>query len=129
MSALELVLHRMKALFDQSQDINDATVSVLYHDHCVSCCNRSDSSGNQQVQQIEKTMKDKHNITIPFPQPGPPSDAQYKFAYKKPAGMHLVGSYALKSISRARKPFNVDVAVEMPSVSIDSLRTCCSPKS
>ncbi|KAH8549941.1 Nrap protein [Umbelopsis sp. PMI_123] len=92
MTALELVLHRMKALFDQSQDINDAT-----------------------VQQVEKTMKEKHNITIPFPQPGPPSDAQYKFAYKKPAGIHLVGSYALKSISRTRKPFNVDVAIEMPS--------------
>jgi hypothetical protein len=28
MTALELVLHRMKALFDQSQDINDATVSL-----------------------------------------------------------------------------------------------------
>jgi U3 small nucleolar RNA-associated protein 22 len=66
-------------------------------------------------------MKEKHNITIPFPQPGPPSDAQYKFAYKKPSGMHLVGSYALKSISRARKPFNVDVAVEMPSVSIANI--------
>jgi len=92
MSALEMVLHRMKVLFDESQDLKDAN-----------------------VQEIEKAMKSKHNISIPFPQPGPPSDAQYKFAYKKPAAMHLVGSYALKAISRSRQPFNVDVAVEMPS--------------
>lgn len=62
-------------------------------------------------------MSSKHNIKIPFPQPGPPSDAQYKFAYKKPTAMHLIGSYALKAVSRSRQQFNVDVAVEMPSVS------------
>jgi U3 small nucleolar RNA-associated protein 22 len=62
-------------------------------------------------------MKDKHKIAIPFPAPGPPADAQYKFAYKKPVAMHLVGSYPLKAITRARQSFNVDVAVEMPAVS------------
>lgn len=64
-------------------------------------------------------MSSKHNIKIPFPQPGPPSDAQYKFAYKKPTAMHLIGSYALKAVSRSRQQFNVDVAVEMPSVSVN----------
>lgn len=29
MTALELVLHRMKALFDQSADVTEATVSVF----------------------------------------------------------------------------------------------------
>ncbi|CAM0141445.1 unnamed protein product [Umbelopsis sp. WA50703] len=92
MKSLELVLHRLKAIFDQSSDLKDTT-----------------------AQDVKKSMKDKHKIAIPFPAPGPPADAQYKFAYKKPVAMHLVGSYPLKAITRARQSFNVDVAVEMPA--------------
>ncbi|KAI8056751.1 Nrap protein [Syncephalis plumigaleata] len=57
---------------------------------------------------------DRDHVKIPFPEPKPNDSIQYTFAWKRPAAIHLVGSYAIKAIAKNRHGFNVDIAVEMP---------------
>lgn len=56
----------------------------------------------------------KKSVVIPFPSPAPASDIQYTFGYTAPSAMHLVGSFPLKTVSKSRDGWSVDVAVEMP---------------
>lgn len=56
----------------------------------------------------------KKSVVIPFPSPEPSSDIQYTFGYSAPSAMHLVGSFPLKTVSKSRDGWSVDVAVEMP---------------
>ncbi|KAI9228167.1 MAG: Nrap protein-domain-containing protein [Piptocephalis tieghemiana] len=56
-------------------------------------------------------------VSIPFPAPGPPEDAQYRFAFAPPTAVRIIGSYALGHAVRsssAEESFAVDVAIEMP---------------
>ncbi|KAI9319103.1 Nrap protein [Dichotomocladium elegans] len=62
-----------------------------------------------------KTMAKRHKITVPMLHASPPQDAKYKFQFQKPSSINVVGGYALKTVTKSKKPFNVDVAVEMPS--------------
>ncbi|CAG8685921.1 14070_t:CDS:2, partial [Ambispora leptoticha] len=72
-----------------------------------------DQPGSNIVQ-IKQRLKKKHKIVIPFPEPIPSDDVQYKFAFKKPISIHLIGSYPLKILTRGPKGFNVDIVVMMP---------------
>ncbi|CAK4033598.1 Hypothetical predicted protein [Lecanosticta acicola] len=56
----------------------------------------------------------KQKIAVPFPDPRPPKDAKYKFAYAKPANINVVGSFALKTSTRSREILEVDMMVTMP---------------
>ncbi|KAI9488082.1 Nrap protein [Zychaea mexicana] len=60
-------------------------------------------------------MGKKQKVTAPILQAPPFKDALYKFKFEKPASVKVVGSYALKTVTKLKRPFNVDVAVEMPS--------------
>lgn len=60
-------------------------------------------------------MLKKNKIVTPFPDPQPAEDALHSFAFEKPTSMHIVGGYGLKTVAKTKTPFNVDVAVEMPS--------------
>lgn len=53
-------------------------------------------------------------IAVPFPNPRPAADAQYKFAYSKPANINVVGSFALKTSSRSQEHLEIDMVVLMP---------------
>ncbi|KAI8376051.1 Nrap protein [Radiomyces spectabilis] len=90
--ALEKALHHLKAIFDK---IPSSQETLLHN--------------------FKSEMEKKHNIITPFPHPQPPTDANYKFKFEKPAGVHVVGSYALKSVAKTKGPFTVDLAVEMPA--------------
>ncbi|KXT00773.1 hypothetical protein AC578_2944 [Pseudocercospora eumusae] len=57
----------------------------------------------------------KEKVAIPFPEPRPPKDAKYKFAYAKPSIINVVGSFALKTSLRSRDRVEVDMIVVMPS--------------
>ncbi|KAG0236782.1 hypothetical protein BGW42_002650 [Actinomortierella wolfii] len=89
-SHLEAALRQLKEIFDGLPDQNEKTLSEI------------------------KAFMKKKSIKIPFPSPQPPSDIQYKFAFKAPTAMHLVGSFPLKTIAKTKDIWNVDVAVEMP---------------
>ncbi|KAI9277234.1 Nrap protein [Phascolomyces articulosus] len=62
-----------------------------------------------------KKLGKKNKVVAPILQSPPPQDALYKFKFEKPVSVKVVGSYALKTITKLKRPFNVDVAVEMPS--------------
>ncbi len=54
-------------------------------------------------------------VRIPFPDPAPKTDANYKLGFEKPSAMHLVGSWALKSAAKRPEGIDVDIAAVMPS--------------
>ncbi|KAK9370816.1 Nrap protein [Lipomyces kononenkoae] len=53
-------------------------------------------------------------ISIPFPEPRPPKDAQYRFKYEGPSDYNLAGSYMLKTIIKSPERFGIDFIVTMP---------------
>ncbi|KAG0324998.1 hypothetical protein BGZ99_001153 [Dissophora globulifera] len=87
---LENALRKLKDIFDRTPEHQELSLSA-----------------------IKSNMK-KKSIVIPFPQPHPASDIQYTFGYSAPSAMHLVGSFPLKTVSKSRHGWCVDVAVEMP---------------
>ena len=59
-------------------------------------------------------------ISVPYPLPTPTEDVNWKVAFEKPVNIAIVGSW-INNLAVKRKddePWVVDVAVEMPSVSI-----------
>ncbi|KAG0330997.1 hypothetical protein BG000_011298 [Podila horticola] len=87
---LEAALRKLKEIFDRTPQHQELSLSA-----------------------IKANMK-KKSIVIPFPSPAPSSDIQYTFGYSAPSAMHLVGSFPLKTVSKSRDGWSVDVAVEMP---------------
>ncbi|KAK7207462.1 Nrap protein [Myxozyma melibiosi] len=73
-----------------------------------------DSKQDLMLSDAEKTIS-KSGIAIPFPDPKPPKDAQYRFAYSTPSDFNLVGSYALKTMIKSPERFAIDVVVDMPA--------------
>ncbi|KAJ4291036.1 U3 snoRNP protein [Kalmusia sp. IMI 367209] len=53
-------------------------------------------------------------VTIPFPNPQPPTDAKYKFQYDRPASINATGSYPLKTATRTDEDLAIDLVVTMP---------------
>ncbi|KAI8075247.1 Nrap protein [Gongronella butleri] len=88
---VEKALHVIKAAFDNLQDDKESALITDY------------------AARIEK----RHKIKVPFPH-AVPADARYQFKWTRPTAVHLVGSYALKTIIKSKHQWNVDVAVEMP---------------
>ncbi|KAG0049577.1 hypothetical protein BGZ83_005586 [Gryganskiella cystojenkinii] len=87
---LEAALRKLKEIFDKTPAHKELSLSAI------------------------KTSMKKKSIVIPFPSPAPASDIQYTFGYSAPSAMHLVGSFPLKTVAKAREGWSVDVAVEMP---------------
>ncbi|KAJ3032596.1 hypothetical protein HDV00_007333 [Rhizophlyctis rosea] len=87
---LEKALHKLKEIMDAMSDIPETSV--------LEATSKLASSG----------------IAVPFPHPPPPADAQYKFGFKKPSKIFIVGSYLLKMVAKSPEGANVDVAVQMP---------------
>ncbi|PWN52033.1 Nrap protein [Violaceomyces palustris] len=92
--ALELVLRRLQTLFDTLKPLAPRSIPDAIN------------AFDQKV---------KGSIKIPFPDPAPKDDAQYKLAFQKPSAMHLIGSWPLKSAAKRPEGLDVDVAVVMPS--------------
>ncbi|KAI8149209.1 Nrap protein [Fennellomyces sp. T-0311] len=90
--ALMNALHQLKAIFEKIP-----------------------SEKEELVNDYIKKMSKKHKIVVPMLQSSPPEDALYKFKFERPTAVNVVGSYALKTVTKSKRSFNVDVAVEMPS--------------
>lgn len=88
----EEALHRIKKVIEQIPD-----------------------NGPFQLQGAKDHIALSDSLCIPFPDPGPPADAKYKFQYIKPTNINVVGSHALKTASRSRKMVEIDMVVTMPS--------------
>jgi U3 small nucleolar RNA-associated protein 22 len=53
-------------------------------------------------------------IIAPFPQSRPKLDSNYKLAFSKPAGMNVVGSFALGTLIKNQEEICVDFVITMP---------------
>ncbi|CAN6675072.1 U3 small nucleolar RNA-associated protein 22 [Trichomonascus vanleenenianus] len=67
-----------------------------------------------EAEKLFKESKD-HKISIPFPDPKPPKEANYKFAFFKPYNVTVTGSYALKTAVHQPEGVEVDLLVYMPA--------------
>jgi U3 small nucleolar RNA-associated protein 22 len=59
-------------------------------------------------------MLKSQKIVIPFPNPRPPKNAQYKLQYDRPASINATGSYPLKIATRSEEGIAIDLVVTMP---------------
>lgn len=66
-----------------------------------------------QIKEAETYIK-KQKVAIPFPNPRPKLDANYKLAFKKPASVNVTGSYATKTMVKGSASNGVDFVVTMP---------------
>ncbi|KAJ3021439.1 hypothetical protein HKX48_008533 [Thoreauomyces humboldtii] len=89
-TALEKALRTIKGTLDSVDDIPERTLA-----------------------EVVAAMK-KQKIVVPFADPAPPADTQYKFAFKRPSKVFVVGSYLLKTGTKSPNGTNVDIAVQMP---------------
>jgi U3 small nucleolar RNA-associated protein 22 len=51
---------------------------------------------------------------IPFPDPKPAKDSAYKLSYSPPSDINIVGSYALKTMTKNDNGLTVDMVMTMP---------------
>ncbi|KAK4653653.1 U3 snoRNP protein [Podospora pseudocomata] len=56
----------------------------------------------------------KSKIKIPFPDPQPPKNSNYKVAFAKPSQFNVVGSYVSKTMVKTQKDHSVDMIVVLP---------------
>ncbi|CDK29284.1 unnamed protein product [Kuraishia capsulata CBS 1993] len=90
---VERVLHRLHDVIRQVPETGDLTLAEAE----------------------EKFVKGKHGSTsIPFPDPKPSSNINYKFKYLSPEDISLVGSFGLKTGVQRPGKMVVDVALTMP---------------
>ncbi|SPO26844.1 uncharacterized protein UTRI_04157_B [Ustilago trichophora] len=94
-ASLELVLRRLHQLFESLAPIQPLPVGEAIKGF------QKHTSGSK--------------VRIPFPDPAPKTDANYKFGFEKPSAMHLVGSWPLKSTAKRPEGTDVDIAAIMPS--------------
>ena len=62
----------------------------------------------------------KHGIAVPYPLPLPSEDTNWKVAFLPPSDIAVVGSWGNKMTVKRQDgaPFTIDIAVEMPAVSL-----------
>uniref|UniRef100_V5GFV1 U3 small nucleolar RNA-associated protein 22 n=2 Tax=Kalmanozyma brasiliensis (strain GHG001) TaxID=1365824 RepID=V5GFV1_KALBG len=94
-SALETVLRRLHQLFETLSPIDPLPVG-------------------DAIKSFQKRTSGS-KVRIPFPDPAPKTDANYKLGFEKPSAMHLVGSWALKSAAKRPDGIDVDIAAIMPA--------------
>ena len=62
--------------------------------------------------EAEKSLAKDSGVAIPFPRPRPTKDTKYKFEYRKPTSINVVGSLPLMLSAKGQK--TVDMTVTMP---------------
>ena len=67
------------------------------------------------VEDAERSFLKTSRVKVPFPVPRPAQDAKYKLGYARPSSINVIGSYALKTASRAKKTCEIDMIVVMPA--------------
>ncbi|KAK4218353.1 Nrap protein [Rhypophila decipiens] len=65
---------------------------------------------NDAASDLEKT----HKIRVPFPEPHPSKDSNYKVSFSQPSQFNVVGSYVGKTMIKAQKHPRIDMVVVMP---------------
>ena len=75
------------------------------------------SSGREKRSRRDGTATSLKTIAVPYPQPAPTEDANWKVAFDKPVNISIVGAW-INNVAVKRtdeEPWVIDVAVEMSS--------------
>ncbi|KAK0649443.1 Nrap protein [Cercophora newfieldiana] len=60
-------------------------------------------------------LEKKHRLKVPFPEPRPPKDCNYKVAFAKPTQFNVVGSYVFKTMVETQKDHAIDMIFVIPA--------------
>lgn len=67
------------------------------------------------VRDAERALSHESKVNIPFSDPRPPKDANYKLHYVEPEHINVAGSYPLSTATKSEHGMVIDVVVTMPS--------------
>lgn len=67
-----------------------------------------------KIADAAKSLKKAHKIRVPFPEPAPPKDSNYKLAFAKPDAFNVVGSYVSRTMVKTQEDRTVDMIVVLP---------------
>lgn len=67
-----------------------------------------------QIHDASTKFEKKYRITIPYPEPKPTKDSNYKVAFLPPAQCNVVGSYVSKTMTKSQERLGIDMVVQMP---------------
>lgn len=77
------------------------------------------SRSPKSVHDAERELITKSHVAVPFPNPRPASDAQYKLQYAPPASINVIGSHALKTRTKTAHTLSIDMLLTMPKSIFD----------
>ena len=60
-------------------------------------------------------LEKKHKVHVPFPNPRPAEDSNYKVAFAQPAHINVTGSYISKTMIKTQRQHALDMVVVMPA--------------
>ncbi|KAK4143048.1 Nrap protein [Dichotomopilus funicola] len=66
------------------------------------------------IVQAASKLEKRHKIKVPFPNPPPPENSNYKVAFAKPSQFNVVGSYVSKTMVKTQKGHGVDMVIVLP---------------
>ncbi|KAI0157085.1 Nrap protein [Hypoxylon sp. FL1284] len=66
------------------------------------------------INDVSAKFEKENRIAIPYPDPKPPKDSQYKLSIAKPALVNVVGSWVLETHVKSQPDLAVDMIVVMP---------------
>ncbi|KAK3942001.1 nucleolar protein 6 [Diplogelasinospora grovesii] len=78
------------------------------------CIEKIESHDSLPIAEAASKLEEKHGIRVPFPEPRPPENSNYKVSFAKPAQFNVVGSYVSKTMVESQKDYGVDMVVVMP---------------
>ncbi|KAL2023734.1 hypothetical protein VTK56DRAFT_1448 [Thermocarpiscus australiensis] len=67
-----------------------------------------------QIAEAVSKLEKKHKIRVPFPDPPPPENSNYKVAFAKPAQFNVVGSYVSRTMVKTQKNHDIDMVIVLP---------------
>ena len=67
------------------------------------------------IHDAERSLWRESKVNIPFPDPRPPRDANYKLQYVEPEHINIAGSYPLRTAAKTEHGLVIDIVVVMPS--------------
>lgn len=72
------------------------------------------SANLPQITEAAAKLEKKHKIKVPFPDPPPMENSNYKVAFAKPAQFNVVGSYVSKTMIKTQKDHGIDMVLVLP---------------
>jgi len=102
-------------LLTQVRPVQDErSVEALAALNVIKTCFESLASQDPTALAVAERVLIKSGIAIPFPDPRPSQNVQYKLSFEAPSNINVIGSYACDLGLDLGRPLSIDMMVEMP---------------